>query len=181
MDFNYRKASIPLITILLIASMIPATLAANFEKTYSIPSPSKLVSHQYSIINVQSRLSSLLHPNQRLYVSIPPSLINYYGNLTHSLNDNSDYAQFVIPQVVAPIAECLQKDTASLPYSNEVFADAVLAFVHQIPYNVTAVKYPVETLVDNYGDCVGLSILAASIMEAGGLNVVLLLYTDVNP
>jgi hypothetical protein len=181
MDFNYRRASIPLIAVLLIASMMPAALAANFEKTYSIPSPSKLVSHQYGIINVQSRLSSLLHPNQRLYVSIPSSLINYYGNLTHTLNDNSDYAQFVTPQAVAPIAECLQKDTASLPYSNELFADAVLAFVHQILYNVTAVKYPVETLVDNYGDCVGLSILAASIMEAGGLNVVLLLYTNVNP
>ena len=35
--------------------------------------------------------------------------------------------------------------------------------------------------VDNYGDCVGLSILAASIMEAGGLDVVLIHYTGINP
>ena len=181
MDFSYRKASIFLITFLLIAFVAPVMVAADIEKTYSIPSPSKLVTHQYSIINVQSKLSSILHPSQELYVSIQPSLINYYGNLTHSVNDDSDYAQFVTPQAVAPIAECIQKVTGSLPYSNELFADEVLALVHQITYNVTAVKYPVETLVDNYADCVGLSILAASIMEAGGLNVVLILYTGVNP
>jgi hypothetical protein len=181
MDFNYRKASTLLITVLLTAFIVPVAAAANIEKTYSIQSPSKLVSHQYSIINVQSRLSNVLHPNQRLYVSIPASLINYYGNLTHTLNDDSDYAQFVTPQAVAPIAECIQKGTASLPYSKELFADAVLALVHQIPYTVTEVKYPVETLVNNYGDCVGLSLLAASMMEAGGLNVILILYTNVNP
>jgi hypothetical protein len=181
MDFNYRKVSIPLITVLLIAFVVPATAAANIEKTYSIQSPSELVSHQYSIINVQSKLSSILHPNQKLYVSIQPSLLYYYGNLTHTVNDDSDYAQFVTPQAVAPIAECLQKVTDNLPDSNELFADTVLALIHQIPYNVTEVKYPVETLVDNYGDCVGLSLLAASIMEAGGLNVVLILYTGINP
>jgi hypothetical protein len=181
MGFSYRKGNIALITVLLIAFIIPATAAANIEKTYSIQSPSKLVSHQYGVINVQSELSSVLHPNQKLYVSILPSLINYYGNLTHAVNDDSDYAQFVTPQVVAPIAECLRKGVANLPYSNELFADAVLALVHQITYNVTSPKYPVETLVDNYGDCVGLSTLAASIMEAGGLNVVLILYTNINP
>jgi len=181
MDFNYRKFGIALITVLLIAFIVPGTATANIEKTYSIPPPSKLAMHQYSIINVQSRLSSILHPNQKLYVSIPPSLINYYANLTHTINDDSDYAQFVTPQAVAPIAECIQKVLGSLPYSNELFADAVLALVHQIQYNVTEAKYPVETIVDDYGDCVGLSILAASIMEAGGLNVVLILYTGINP
>jgi hypothetical protein len=181
MDFSYRKASILLITVLLIAFTVPMAAAANIEKAYSIQSPSKLVSRQYGIINVQSELSSLLHPNQKLYVSVLPSLINYYGNLTHTVNDDNDYAQFVTPQAVAPIAECLQKVTDGLPYSNELFADSVLAMVHQVPYNVTEVKYPVETLVDNYGDCVGLSLLAASIMEADGLNVVLILYTSVNP
>jgi hypothetical protein len=181
MGFNYRRVSIALITVLLIAFIIPATVAANIEKTYSIQSPSKLVSHQYGIINAQSELSSVLHPNQKLYVSIPLSLVNYYGNLTHTVNDNIDYPQFVTPQAVAPIAECIQKVTDNMPYSNELFADSVLALVHQIPYNVTSPKYPVETLVDNYGDCVGLSLLAASIMEAGGLNVVLILYTGVNP
>ena len=181
MDFNHRKASILLIAVLLIAFIVPATLAANIEKTYSIQSPFKLVSHQYGIINVQSGLSSLLHSNRKLYVDIPVSVLDYYGNLTHTVNDNSDYARFVTPEAVAPIAECIQKVTDNMPKSNELFADSVLALVHQIPYNITNPKYPVETLVNNYGDCVGLSTLAASIMEAGGLNVVLILYTGINP
>jgi len=181
MNFNYSKASIFLVTVFLIASIVPVIAEARVEKAYVVEPASRLVSHQYSIINVQSKLSSLLHPNQKLYVSILPSIINYYGNLTHTVNDNSDYAQFITPQAVAPIAECLRKGVANLPYSNELFADAVLAFVHQITYNVTSPKYPVETLVDNYGDCVGLSTLAASIMEAGGLQVVLILYTNINP
>jgi hypothetical protein len=160
--------------------MIPATAAANVEKTYTVQSPYRLVSRRYSVINVQSGLFNWLHPNQKLYVSIPVSLVNYYGNLTHIVNGGGDYVQFVTPLAVAPIAECLRKVTGNMPYSNEQFADAVLALVHQIPYNVTDAKYPVETLVDNYGDCVGLSVLAASIMEAGGLKVVLILYTGIN-
>ena len=97
MDFNHRKASILLIAVLLIAFIVPATLAANIEKTYSIQSPFKLVSHQYGIINVQSGLSSVLHSNRKLYVDIPVSVLDYYGNLTHTVNDNSDYARFVTP------------------------------------------------------------------------------------
>jgi hypothetical protein len=49
--------------------------------------------------------------------------------------------------------------------------------VHQIPYVESAPqKYPVETLVENEGDCDLLSFVAASIMMAGGLDVVLLYY-----
>jgi len=159
---KYQKAMILLIGILLIVFITPTSIVANAEKTSTFQA-------QYEI------------NNQKLYVSVPPSLYNYYGNQSHTINVDSDYANFVTPQAVAPIAESIQKVTDSLPYGNELFADAVLAFVHQIPYNVTDVKYPVETLVNNNGDCVGLSLLAASIMEAGGLSVVLILYTGINP
>jgi hypothetical protein len=49
--------------------------------------------------------------------------------------------------------------------------------VHQIPYEVTTpAKYPVETIVDNKGDCDLFSFIAASIIKASGLDVVLLYY-----
>jgi len=49
--------------------------------------------------------------------------------------------------------------------------------VHQIPYAESAPqKYPIETIVENEGDCDLFSFIAASIMKAGGLDVVLLLY-----
>jgi hypothetical protein len=53
--------------------------------------------------------------------------------------------------------------------------------VHQIPYEVTAPqKYPVETIVENKGDCDLFSFIAASVMIAGGLDVVLLYYENQN-
>jgi len=176
---NYQKCSVLLFAILLVAFILPATAAGNIEKSYTVQ-PQSTISRQFSLINIQPRLLSQTH-NQKLYVSIPASLINYYGNLTHIVNGDSDYVQFVTPQTVAPIADSILKVTDKLPNSQEQFADAVLALVHQIPYNVTTPKYPVETLAEDTGDCVGLSLLAASIMEAGGLNVVLIHYIDINP
>jgi len=48
--------------------------------------------------------------------------------------------------------------------------------VHQIPYNETPAKYPVETIVENKGDCDLFSYVAASIVKAHRLDVVLLYY-----
>ena len=175
--FSFRKAAVIGLIVLLTVCMIQAVAAGNIEKTYVMKPPT--VSRQYGIINVEPRLLS--GHTQKLYVSITQSLVNYYGNLTHSINDNSDYAKLVTPQVVAPIANSILKVTDGLSHPQEQFADAVLDFVHQIRYNVTDPRYPVETLADNMGDCVGLSLLTASIMEAGGLDVVLILYTGINP
>ena len=175
---NYQKVCIFLFAVLLVSCIAPITVSGNIERTYAVRHPSNSA-HQYGIVNIQPRLLSGHNP--QLYVSIPTSLVNYYGNLTHTIKDNGDYSKLVTPQAVAPIADCILKVTDSLPNPDEQFADAVLAFVHQIPYNVTDPQYPVETLAENIGDCVGLSLLTASIMEAGGLNVVLILYTDINP
>jgi hypothetical protein len=154
--------------------------AANYEKIFNIQAPSGLINRQYKLISHQSDLLSGLY-NQKLYISITPSLYNYYGNISHTINEDSDYAKFITPQTVAPIAESIQKVTDKLPHNEEQFADAVLTMVHQIPYVITEPKYPVETLKDNYGDCVELSFLAASIMKAGGLDVVLIHYIGINP
>ena len=129
------KAIILLIGILLLVFITPTSIAANYEKTNTFQA-------QYGILN------------QKLYVSVPPSLYDYYGNMSHTVNGDSDYAKFVTPQAVEPIAESIQNITRNLPYSNEQFADAVLTLVHQIPYAISGPKYPVETLVDNSGDCV---------------------------
>ena len=50
---------------------------------------------------------------------------------------------------------------------------------HQIQYKESGPqKYPIETLMENEGDCDLFSFLAASIMKAGGIDVVLLLYEE---
>ena len=181
MNFKLSKASgILLICFLLTVFILSVVSASNYNKTYTIQAPSGLINRQYKLISHQSDLLAGLY-NQKLSISITPSLYNYYGNLSHTINEDSDYAKFITPQAVAPIAESIQKLTDKLPNSYEQFADAVLMMVHQIPYAITEPKYPVETLKDNYGDCVELSFLAASIMKAGGLDVILIHYTGINP
>ena len=162
MSFKFVKVTVLLICILSFCFMIPTSLAGNYEKTYNFQT-------QYALVG------------QKLAVSIQPSLYNYYSNASHVVNCDANFSEFVTPQTVKPIADSILKATHNLPNSDEQFADAVLMLVHQIPYRVDGVKYPVETIVDNSGDCVGLSLLAASIMQAGGLDVVLIHYTGINP
>ena len=117
-------------------------------------------------------------PTYTLYVSVPPSLNDYYSRKSHQLGGDRDYAKFVTPDAVRTIAENIRKLIPNTLYGDEEFANSALALVHQIPYSVSASKYPVETIADNSGDCDVLSSLAASIIKAGGLDVILLVYRD---
>ncbi|MEM2102090.1 MAG: Ig-like domain-containing protein [Candidatus Bathyarchaeia archaeon] len=138
-----------------------------------------VVSPLVSVVNAQNygRTFSLLdRPNgsvaYSLTVSITSSLYNYYQGKSHDIYTSSDFGKLVTPDAVKPIADALWQ-----VYSDaEIFTDAVLGITHQIPYEVYPEVYPVETLVLNKGDCGGFSLLAASILKAGGLDVVLLEY-----
>ncbi|MEM1589574.1 MAG: hypothetical protein QXZ68_01200 [Candidatus Bathyarchaeia archaeon] len=111
----------------------------------------------------------------RLNVAVPESLYDHYRGLDHKQVSTRDFAKFVTPYPLKPIAERLWDI-----YSNaEDFANGVLMIVHQIPYSATPLaKYPIETIVENIGDCDLFSYVAASIMKAGELDVVLLYYDD---
>lgn len=119
--------------------------------------------------------------SHKLYVSVPPSLYDYYHNRNHFMRGDGDYSKFVTPEVYKSVAESIRNVTRDLPNSDEQFANAVLMLVRQVSYVRSNVKYPVETIIENSGDCDVLSLLAASIMKAGGLDVVLLYYKRVSP
>jgi hypothetical protein len=110
----------------------------------------------------------------RLNVVVQQSLYDYYLAKNHALYSNDDFAKFVTPYALKPIADRLWE----IYTDYEDFANAVLMIVHEIPYDNSSAfpKYPVETLVENKGDCDIFSYVAASILKAGGLNVVLLYY-----
>jgi hypothetical protein len=108
-----------------------------------------------------------------LNVVVPQSLIDYYGQMSHKSASGADFAKFVTPFALAPIAACIRE----IYPDDEDFANGVLTLVHQIPYEVIIpASYPVEILVSNKGDCDLLSFVAASVLKAGGLDVVLLHY-----
>lgn len=109
----------------------------------------------------------------KLNVAVSESLREYYTEKSHRLISNNDFAKFVTPYALKPIADCLWEIYAD----DEDFANGVLMIVHQIPYQESKPpKYPAETIADSEGDCDLFSCIAASIMKAGGLDVVLFYY-----
>lgn len=108
-----------------------------------------------------------------LNIAISQSLLDYYAGKSHNLNSNNDLAKFVTPYALKPISDRLSE----IYTDDEDFTNGALMIVHQIPYEVTAPpKFPVETMADNKGDCDLFSFIAASILKAGGIDVVLLYY-----
>ncbi len=139
----------------------------------SVKAESFVVSVNYERVYIIFQAGNLV---QKLYVSITPSLYDYYKGKNHGLYDVNSYNKFITPEAVKPIAEELRK----VFRDDEQFANSVLSLVHKMKYVRSGPKYPVETLVENAGDCSALSFLAASIMIAGGLDVVLLRYSGDN-
>jgi hypothetical protein len=133
--------------------------------------------HIYTF-NVQYGYYQLSH---KLYTSMPPSLYDYYHTKSHIMRSDGDYSKFVTPGAFKSIAENIQNATRSMSHNDEQFANAVLMLIRQVSYVKSDVKYPVEAMVENSGDCDVLSLLAASIMKAGGLDVVLFLYNGMSP
>ena len=108
-------------------------------------------------------------------VAIPVYLHEYYEQKSHRLMSSSDFPSFVTPYSLKPIADRLLE----ICETDGDFTNAVLMLVHQLTYVETIQpKYPVETLVDGKGDCDLFSFTAASIMKAGGFDVVLLYYEE---
>jgi len=113
--------------------------------------------------------------NYELNVTIPISLYQHYSMQSHFVFQPEDFSKFVTPYTLKPIADKMWQI-----YNNtEDFANGVLALVHQIPYEETVTgKYPVETLVEDTGDCDLFVYIAASILQAGGVPVVILYYQE---
>jgi len=141
--------------LLLAASLSPSSFGADFAYSYWI----------------------LDHPDgserSELNVSVSSSLYEYFVSKDHNLRSKYDLGKFVTPYALKPMADSLW----TVYQDDEDFANGVLMIVHQIPYEASAPqKYPVETIAENKGDCDLFSFVAASVMVAGGLDVILLFY-----
>lgn len=119
------------------------------------------------------------HPGSQtsyqLNITIPYSLYQYYTQQNHFIFNAAYLSQFITPYSMKPVADRLWQI-----YNNtEDYTNGVLQIVHQITYQESeAGKYPIETLVDGKGDCDLFVYIAGSILEAGGVPVVLLYYHD---
>lgn len=144
-----------MLALVMLTCLLPIGYAENFNRTYQL------------LDEVDGS------PLYILNVTVQQSLYEYYKEKSHSLTSENDFAKFVTPYALKPIADSLKK----IYSDDEDFTNAVLMILHQIPYEVTVpAKYPVETIAENKGDCDLFSFIAASIIKAAEYDVVLLYY-----
>ena len=138
-------------------STLPVSLAEDYSTSYQLlDEPGGKVVYTINIV-------------------VPQSLLEYYEGKSDKLPSTSAFSSFVTPYALKPIADTLQ----TIYKNEEDFTNAVLMIVHQMNYvKIAPGKYPAETLVNDTGDCDIFSFVAASILKAGGLDVVLLYYED---
>jgi hypothetical protein len=119
------------------------------------------------------------HPGSQtsyqLNITVPYNLYQYYTAQNHFIFNAEYLSQFITPYTMKPVADRLWQI-----YNNtEDYTNGVLQIVHQITYQESEEsKYPIETLFDGKGDCDLFVYIAGSILEAGGVPVVLLYYHD---
>ena len=122
-------------------------------------------------------------------IQISEAIYNYYANLERPLTADYhysvDYSVYVThpldDTIIASIAEHFDNIAWQQGFSPEQTINFVAAFVQSLeyvcdpglggPYEYP--RYPLETLVDQRGDCEDTSILLASILDAMGFDVVL--------
>ncbi len=159
MKSGHVKVLSLLVVALALASFIPSSMAQTSDYTQTFLVQNKPDGDQ----------------TYKLTINIPSSLYNYYAPKGGLIYSEADYSKFVTPDTLKPIADQLWQ----ICNSSEDFANAVLMLVHQINYReIVPSEYPVQTLADGTGDCDLFATIAASILEAGGINTVLIYYKD---
>lgn len=111
------------------------------------------------------------------YKEIPrPPTTNYSVYVTHPLDDAE----------IGSLADEFRDAARQRRFSAAEQVALAAAFVQSLPYTEDTVtttydeypRYPVETLIDNGGDCEDTSILLAAILDSLGYDVVLIIFPD---
>lgn len=148
-----------LATILILFSTVPFASAQSQTQEYTVT---------FQLLN---------RPNgdvsYELNLTFSQDLHQYYKTKSHIMFSEADFSKFVTPYTLKPIADRLWQ----IYDKPEDFTNGVLMLVHQITYEETyPVKYPIETMAEGKGDCDLFAFIAASILQAGGIDTVLLFY-----
>ena len=116
---------------------------------------------------------------------IPRSLYDYYKQLPRLRTTNySVYVSHPLDdEYIALLADEIKEAAANAAYTDYETVEFAAAFVQSLPFTDDSVttpydeypRYPVETLVDNGGDCEDTSILLAAIVDKLGYGAVLIM------
>jgi hypothetical protein len=118
-------------------------------------------------------------------VTIPKNLYDYYRNQPHDRSIQTTYKEYAISAKDKPYLDSMitkfRETGKNKGYSESETIMNVIAFVQALPYFKDDVsttyddypRYPIETLVDNGGDCEDTAILTAALLKEMGYGVVL--------
>lgn len=118
-------------------------------------------------------------------VQIPQALYNYYKQLPRP--PTSNYSVYVTHPMddayLDSLIDNIKNASQQTGYSELQTIEFAIAFVQGLPYTADSVttpydeypRYPIETLLDNGGDCEDTSILLASLLDSLGYGVVLII------
>jgi hypothetical protein len=119
-------------------------------------------------------------------LTIPKSLYDYYQTQPHNRPKSKSYSDYAISAQDKPYLDALLKKLKESGqkkgYSDGDNVLNVIAFVQSLPYYKDSSstiyddypRYPIETLVDNGGDCEDTAILTAAMLDEMGYGVVLI-------
>jgi len=119
-------------------------------------------------------------------ITIPKNLYEYYRAQPHERSKLTTYKMYVISEKDKPYLDAmitkLKESGKEKGYTESEVIMNVIAFIQGLPYfkdNVSTVydeypRYPIETLVDNGGDCEDTAILTAAFLREMGYGVVLI-------
>ena len=175
---------------LLAIILLPVAACSLFSPTFSTPTPTPVPTQ--IIAEPTYSPDTIIRQYEWSYdgrewqwtLSIPQSLYDYYVELPRVPTE--DYSIYVThpkdDEYIDTLIDKIEEVAADTGYDEMETANFAVSFVQSLPYAVDNVttsydeypRYPIETLVDNGGDCEDTSILMAAILDAMGYDVVLI-------
>lgn len=124
----------------------------------------------------------------QLSYNFDPVRYTYYVNQGHSVMEYSDYIYFVTKEepAVIEIAQILRNMSNEKGFNNLDEVNFIMSFVQSLKYsedNLTVgvgeyPRYPIETLVEQTGDCEDSSALLISLLESLGYEAAMILIPE---
>ncbi|MFA5367567.1 MAG: hypothetical protein WC333_06785 [Dehalococcoidia bacterium] len=179
-------AAIMLLAVILISTASCSLFTPAFSTPTPTPSPVQIITEPTYSLNTINRQYEWRYSGSdwQWTLAIPQSLYDYYVERPRALTQ--DYSIYVThpsdDEYIDTIVDKIKEVAANSGYGDRETVNFAVSFVQGLPYaedNVTTPydeypRYPIETLVDNGGDCEDTSILMAAILHQMGYGVVLL-------
>jgi len=181
-----RAAAILLLAIILISGAACSLFSPTFSTPIPTPVPTQIIAEPtYSPDTIIRQYEWSYDGREWQWtLGIPQSLYDYYVERQRVYTE--DYSIYVThpndDEYIDTLIDKIEEVATNAGYDEMETVNFAVSFIQSLPYAVDSVttsydeypRYPIETLVDNGGDCEDTSILTAAILNEMGYGTVLL-------